>query len=291
MEERFKSTKRAGILGVLGNIFLLVIKGTIGFICNSQAMIADAANSASDIFASLMTFIGNKIASEPQDESHNFGHGKAEYIFSLFISISMMIVSIKLLFDSFMSLIHKNIFEFSWFLVLVCAITIIVKLFLFLYTNSLAKKYNNILLEANKKDHRNDCIVTTFTLISVLLSLVNIYWFDGVVGIGISVWIFYTGVKIFIESFNILMDISIDAETKDMILDLIKCYDQVKNISNFSSSPVGYQYFISFTIYVDGNMTTFESHKLADDIEKQISKLDKVYRTVVHVEPQIIEHT
>nr|MBP3681148.1 cation transporter [Clostridia bacterium] len=291
MEERFKSTKRAGILGVFGNIFLLVIKGTIGFICNSQAMIADAANSASDIFASLMTFIGNKIASEPQDESHNFGHGKAEYIFSLFISISMMIVSIKLLFDSFMSLIHKNIFEFSWFLVLVCAITIIVKLFLFLYTNSLAKKYNNILLEANKKDHRNDCIVTTFTLISVLLSLVNIYWFDGVVGIGISVWIFYTGVKIFIESFNILMDISIDAETKDMILDLIKCYDQVKNISNFSSSPVGYQYFISFTIYVDGNMTTFESHKLADDIEKQISKLDKVYRTVVHVEPQIIEHT
>ena len=291
MEERFKSTKRAGILGVFGNIFLLVIKGTIGFICNSQAMIADAANSASDIFASLMTFIGNKIASEPQDESHNFGHGKAEYIFSLFISISMMIVSIKLLFDSFMSLIHKNIFEFSWFLVLVCAITIIVKLFLFLYTNSLAKKYNNILLEANKKDHRNDCIVTTFTLISVLLSLVNIYWFDGVVGIGISVWIFYTGVKIFIESFNILMDISIDAETKDMILDLIKCYDQVKNISNFSSSPVGYQYFISFTIYVDGNMTTFESHKLADDIEKQISKLDKVYRTVVHVEPQIIELT
>lgn len=291
MEERFKSTKRAGILGVFGNIFLLVIKGTIGFICNSQAMIADAANSASDIFASLMTFIGNKIASEPQDESHNFGHGKAEYIFSLFISISMMIVSIKLLFDSFMSLIHKSIFEFSWFLVLVCAITIIVKLFLFLYTNSLAKKYNNILLEANKKDHKNDCIVTTFTLISVLLSLVNIYWFDGVVGIGISVWIFYTGVKIFIESFNILMDISIDAETKDMILDLIKCYDQVKNISNFSSSPVGYQYFISFTIYVDGNMTTFESHKLADDIEKQISKLDKVYRTVVHVEPQIIEHT
>ena len=190
-----------------------------------------------------------------------------------------------------MSLIHKSIFVFSWFLVLVCAITIIVKLFLFLYTNSLAKKYNNILLEANKKDHKNDCIVTTFTLISVLLSLVNIYWFDGVVGIGISVWIFYTGVKIFIESFNILMDISIDAETKDMILDLIKCYDQVKNISNFSSSPVGYQYFISFTIYVDGNMTTFESHKLADDIEKQISKLDKVYRTVVHVEPQIIEHT
>lgn len=285
MEERFKSTKRAGILGISGNIFLLVIKGTIGFMCRSQAMIADAANSAGDIFASLMTFIGNKIASEPQDESHNFGHGKAEYIFSLFISISMIIVSIKLLFDSVMSLVNKSTFEFSWFLILVCVITIIVKLFLFLYTNSLAKKYNNILLDANKKDHKNDCIVTTFTLISVLLSFFNIYWFDGVVGIGISVWICYTGVKIFIESFNILMDISIDSETKNLILDLVKCYKQVQKIDNFSSSPVGYQYFISFTIYVDGNMTTFESHELADDIENQISKLDKVYKTVVHVNP------
>lgn len=285
MEERFKSTKRAGILGISGNIFLLVIKGTIGFMCRSQAMIADAANSAGDIFASLMTFIGNKIASEPQDESHNFGHGKAEYIFSLFISISMIIVSIKLLFDSVMSLVNKSTFEFSWFLILVCVITIIVKLFLFLYTNSLAKKYNNILLDANKKDHKNDCIVTTFTLISVLLSFFNIYWFDGVVGIGISVWICYTGVKIFIESFNILMDISINSETKNLILDLVKCYKQVQKIDNFSSSPVGYQYFISFTIYVDGNMTTFESHELADDIENQISKLDKVYKTVVHVNP------
>ena len=82
---RFKETKKASFLGIIGNLFLLIIKGSIGFITNSQSMIADAANSAGDIFASVMTWIGNKIASEPKDESHNFGHGKAEYIFSLFI--------------------------------------------------------------------------------------------------------------------------------------------------------------------------------------------------------------
>ena len=81
--DKFKATKTAGILGIFGNIFLLIIKALIGFASHSQAMIADAANSASDIFASLLTFVGNKIASEPSDESHNFGHGKAEYIFSL----------------------------------------------------------------------------------------------------------------------------------------------------------------------------------------------------------------
>ena len=74
--DRFESTKSAGIFGIIGNIFLLVIKSIIGFISGSQAMIADAFNSASDIFASIMTFIGNKIASKPGDKTHNFGHRK-----------------------------------------------------------------------------------------------------------------------------------------------------------------------------------------------------------------------
>ena len=283
--DRFAETKKAGILGIVCNIFLLIIKGTIGFITNSQAMIADAANSASDIFASLMTFIGNKIASEPKDTTHNFGHGKAEYIFSLFISISMIVLSCKLLYDSASSLILGSELKFSWFLVIICIITIIVKICLYLYSNKLSKKYNNILLEANKKDHRNDCIVTTFTLISVLLSLANIYWFDGIVGIGISVFICFTGFKIFIESFNVLMDISVDRKTIDLILDIVHNYKEIEKVDDIYSTPVGYQYVIFITIYVDGNMSTFDSHNLADSLEKDVSKLENVYKTIVHVNP------
>lgn len=284
--DRFEVTKKAGILGIVGNIFLLVIKSIVGFMSNSQSMIADAANSAGDIFASLMTFIGNKIAREPNDDSHNFGHGKAEYIFSLFISISMMVIAIKLLYDSTSALITKKELTFSWFLVLVCIITIVTKFALFIYTSKLAKKYNNVLLDANKSDHRNDCLVTTFTLISILLSLVGIYWFDGIVGIGISIWIFITGLKIFMESYNVLMDISIDEETKNLINDIAKKYPKILKMDKISSTPVGYQYIIVLTIYVDGNMSTFESHKLADNLETEITSLEKIYRTIVHVEPQ-----
>lgn len=283
--DRYSSAKKAGILGIFGNMFLLLIKGFVGFASNSQAMIADAANSAGDIFASLMTFIGNKIASEPGDDSHNFGHGKAEYIFSLFISISMIFVAIKLLFDSVTSLINKQTFTFSWFLIIVCIITIIVKLSLYLYTNYLTKKFNNILLESSMKDHRNDCIVTTCTLISILLGLAGIYWFDGVVGIGISIWICYTGVSILIESCNVLMDISIDSGTQKLILDIVHSYKDVKNSDHLYSTPVGYQYIIVLTIYVDGNISTFASHNLADSIESDITSLDNVYKTIVHVNP------
>ncbi len=282
---RYDSAKRAGILGIFGNIFLLIIKTIVGFLSNSQAMIADAANSASDIFASLMTFIGNKIASEPDDSNHNFGHGKAEYIFSLFISISMIFVAAKLLYDSVMSLVHNEAFVFSWFLVAVCIITIVVKLLLYLYTKSLFRTHNNILLKANMKDHRNDCIVTSCTLISIIFGLFGFYLFDGIVGIGISIWICYTGINILIESCNVLMDVSIDSDTEKLILDLAHSYKDIKKVDNISSSPVGYQYIVVVTIYVDGNMSTFDSHKLADSLEKDITKLDKVYKTIIHVNP------
>jgi len=283
--DRFEVTKKAGILGILGNVFLLIIKAIVGFISNSQAMIADAANSAGDIFASLMTFIGNKIASEPDDESHNFGHGKAEYIFSLFISISMIVIASKLLYDSIFSLINQSKLTFSYFLIFVCIITIVVKFILYLYTKYLCRKYNNILLEANKKDHRNDCIVTSFTLFSIILSLFEVYWLDGIVGIGISLWIWFTGFKIFVESYNILMDISIDEKTLNLISHLTKKYPEIQKIDKISSTPVGYQYLIVLTIYVDGNMTTFDSHNLADNLEHDITKLENVYKTIVHVNP------
>lgn len=284
-DNRFSQTKKVGILGILGNIFLLLIKSFIGFTTKSQAMIADSINSAGDIFASLMTFIGNKISSAPKDDDHNFGHGKAEYIFSMFIGLSMIIVSFKLLYDSVLTLIFGSELTFSWLLVITCFITIGVKAFLYLYTRSAAKKYDNILLKANMNDHRNDCIVTTFTLISVLLSLKGIYWFDSLTGIGISIWIGYTGFKFFIESYNVLMDISVDDKTKDLILDIVNSYKDIKSVQSISSTPVGYKYIIVLVINVDGNMSTFESHSLADTIEKSVCTLDNVYKTIVHVEP------
>ena len=284
-EERFKLTKIAGIYGIIGNIFLLIIKAIVGFVFKSQAMIADSFNSAGDIFASLMTFIGNKISSVPSDEDHNFGHGKAEYIFSMFIGLSIIFVAAKLFYDSIKTLVLGSNLQFSWFLVLVCILTIIIKLCLYLYTKKASKLCKNILLESNMKDHRNDCIVTSFTLVSVLLTLFGIYWFDGIVGIGISIWIGYTGISIFMESYNVLMDISVNEKTKDLILNIINSYKEVKKIDNISSAPVGSKYMIFITICLDGNLTTFESHSLANNIEESVSKLPDIYKTIVHVEP------
>ena len=284
-QKKFIDIKKAGIAGIFGNIFLLLIKAFIGITTRSQAMIADSVNSASDIIASLMTFIGNKISSEPKDNDHNFGHGKAEYIFSLFISITMIFVSLKVLFDSISSLINKKYFEFSWILIIVCILTIITKLILFIYTRKLYKKYDSILLKSNYKDHRNDCIVTSCTLISIIFGLYGIYWVDGLVGIGISIWILITGIGIFLESYNVLMDVSLDEKTKETIMSLVKEHKDIKNCYNLYTAPVGYKYLVVFTIAVDGDMSTYDSHKLANHLEKDVEKLEKVDKAVVHVHP------
>lgn len=287
--DRFESTQKASIFGIIGNIFLLIIKTIVGIMTKSQAMIADSVNSAGDIFSSFMTFVGNKIASKPSDDDHNLGHGKAEYIFSLLVSISMIIVAVKLLQNSVVALINQTGYTFSWWLVVICIVTIIAKLSLYIYTHSLAKKHNNILLEANAKDHINDCVATTFNLIAALLSLVGILWFDGIVGTGISVWILWSGINIFLESYNVLMDKTISCENKQKVFDIIKKYKEIKKVEHFNATPVGYKYQISFTIYVDGNLSTFESHEIANRLEKELSKLDEIYLTVIHVNPIKIE--
>lgn len=285
-KERFKKINMAGIIGIIGNILLLFLKATTGFIFKSQAMIADSMNSAGDIFSSIMTTIGNRIASTPSDTDHNLGHGKAEYIFSMFIAIAMILVSAKLLFDDISNLInHENEITFSWLLVIAAILTIVIKLGMFTYTYIQSKKIKSILLEANMKDHRNDVIVAIFTLISIIASKFDYGVIDDVVGIGISIWIAYTGIKIFIQSYDILMDKSIDEDTRNRIIKIVEKYPEIKKYYHLNSSPVGVKYMISISIFVDGNMSTFASHEIANKLEKEITGLNNIQLTIVHVNP------
>ena len=283
--DKHKKIKVASIFGMVGNIFLLIIKIIGGIISNSYAMISEAFNSAGDIFSSFMTFIGNHIASKEADDDHNLGHGKAEYIFSLLISVSMILVSIDLIYNSVKSIFVPSNYNFSIYLIIICITTIIIKSLLYFYTHKIAKKYKNLLIEANAEDHKNDCILALLNLIATICSYYGIYEVDGIVGTIISIWILLTGVKIFKQAYDVLMDKAIDENTKQKVFDIIKKYPEIKRINHFNSTPVGYQFQISLTIFVDGNLSTFESHEIANKLEKEVSNLEEIYLTIIHVNP------
>ena len=283
MKKKYKSIKIASIFGIIFNVILAIMKGIVGFFTMSQAMIADFYNSFSDVFSSLMTFIGNHISSKPRDNDHNLGHGKAEYIFSFVIALVSIQLGISIIRSS---LFESNIVKFSWFLIIVNIITIIIKTGLFIYTNKLSKKYNNILMKANSYDHRNDVLVTSFNLVSSILLYYGISYIDRIVGLGIGLWIILQGVQILITSYNVLMDKCLDDDVKNEIINFVNSHKEVKKINHFNATPIGYRYQISFTIFVDGNLTTFESHEIANHLEEEIhEKFKDIYLTVIHVNP------
>lgn len=283
--KRFKSTKIASFLGIFFNLLLFIIKLIVSLITSSQSMMADAMNSLGDIFSSLMTWIGNKIASKPKDHDHNLGHGKAEYIYSLFISVIIMIMAITLIKDSFLSLFSPTEYHFSIWLVIVCLITILSKVSLYIYIHHLSKDFDSLLLKANAKDHLYDAFITCINLSAILLTQYGIYFIDSIAGIFIALWIFYQGFKICKESYDVLMDKTMNPKKRSEVLKIIKKYPNVKHMSHFVATPVGYQYQISFTIYVDGNLSTYQSHKIANQIEQELKKLPEIYFVVIHVNP------
>lgn len=287
--ERFKITKKTSILGMIGNLFLLIIKVIVGLISNSQAMLADAFNSVTDILSSIMTYIGNKISSKEADEDHNLGHGKAEYIYSMLISITMFILGLQIISNSIKSFFTQSNYTFTYWLIIVCCVTIITKIILYIYTNRVAKKYNSLLVKANSKDHRNDIFLTAFNLLASILSFYGIIIVDSIVGICIALWIIYTAITIFKSSYDVLMDKTIDAGIKEKVMNIIKLHEEVLKFNHFNATPVGYRYQLSFTIFVDGNLSTFKSHKIANSLEKEIAKkIPEIYLTVIHVNPVLV---
>ena len=289
---RYQSTYWASFIGIIGNILLLIGKAIVGFLTNSQAMIADAMNSFGDVFSSLMSFIGNKISSKDADNDHNLGHGKAEYIFSFVISIIMFYTAIIIVKSAITTYVRNEIISFSYMLVVTCIATIIVKFCLFIYTDKIYRKHHNILMKATSQDHRNDCLLTLLTLSSAILGMLGFRIFDIFIAIIIAVWIMITSLKIMKEAYDILMDKCMDEETKNKVFEIIKRHEEVLKVNHFNSTPVGYRYQISFTIFVDGNMSTFASHDIANKLEREIeADIPEVYLTVIHVNPMKIKNS
>ena len=282
---RYQKAQKVATYGVLGNLFLLIIKLWAGLAFRSQAMLADGINSLGDVFASSMTFLGNKVASRPQDEDHPFGHGKAEYIFSFLIAIAMLAVAARTLYSSFMSIIEGNTIVFSPFLVAVCAATILIKSCLYVYAKRAASQENNLLILANAQDHRNDVFVTLGTLLGIAGSSLGWNFLDGTVGIVISLWIAYTGVVIFIKAYRVLMDTGLGETTYRRIADIVSAVDGVDHIDSIEAKPVGFQYILFVKVSVDGEMSVNQSHAIAATIRYSLKELSDVSDVMVHINP------
>lgn len=283
--DKGKETEKVGLVGIAGNLFLFIIKIFISMISKSQAMMADSINSATDILSSIMTFVGGKISQNESDENHNYGYGKAEYVFSLLISLVMGYLSITVAINGVKSLILQEKFNFSYILIFVCIITIVTKLILYNYTKKIGKNTENILVLANSQDHKNDVWVTSSVLIGILASKYNIYFLDGLIAIIIACKILIEAIKFFITSYTVLIDKSISEMELRKIDQIIHEIPEIDHIDKITSKAVGKSFVIIIKVSVDGNMTVNESHEIAGILKARVMELKDVYDVVVHINP------
>lgn len=277
--------KKVSRVGVFANLFLLAIKFIVGFMSKSQALIADAINSAGDIFASCVSLIGIKVAAKPKDANHPYGHGKAEYIFSSLVGLSMIIAAFIMIKNSILSIINKDIIEVSIWIVIVCITTIITKFILMIYARYYYKKYNSILIKSSFEDHRNDMFVTFGVLISIVFSYFNIYYFDAIAGIIISIWIICAGIKIIYSSSMVLMDTQWDF-TQEAKCEILK-FSEVLNIDKFNTKPVGDSYIAIIEVAMKKDKSLEEVHEVLEKIEERLkSKFEMLHEVNIHVNPK-----
>lgn len=283
--DRYNDTKKISMLGIIANLFLFILKIVIATLSKSQGLLADAINSGTDIFTSIMTYVGNKIASKPGDKEHPYGHGKVEYVFSLIISICMIFLSFKILQNSFLSIITKQQLIFSYKLVIVCVITIIVKLSLYIYTRKMALIHENLLISAASEDHRNDVFVSLATLIGIICAKNGLDYVDGIVGIVISIWITYVAIKLFFSAYYVLIDTDINDALKEKITSVINESNSCR-LDSIKARPIGVNYILLMEISVEENITLEEGHEIAENIKREVCKIEKIVDAIVHVNPK-----
>lgn len=277
--------KLAGIVGIISNTILCTMKILIGLISGSISIVADGINNLADGASSIITLLGFKLASLPEDEEHPYGHARIEYIAGMAVSVMILIVGFELGKSSLEKIITPEPLEFSWTVVIVLLIAIAIKVWQAIFNISTGKKINSLALIATGTDSRNDVISTVVVLLGILIGHFFNVMVDGYFGLAVAVFILWSGVSLIKETISPLLGEAPDEELVSQIEAMAMAYDGAIGIHDLIVHNYGPgKVFASMHIEVDSSVDVMESHDLIDTIEKNLSESLNILLTV-HMDP------
>lgn len=277
----------SGVIGIICNIFLFLLKFFIGSLIHSISIISDGFNNLSDCLSSIVTLVGYKIAAKPADKEHPFGHGRMEYIVSFVVACIIFLMGFELLSSSIDKIIHPEEISFSWILFFILAASISIKIWLSKFNYKLGYKTNNIAMIAVSEDATNDVIATSSTLLALLLSLNYNIPFDGIAGILISFFVFYSGYSISKEIIDKILGDPISEDIAKTIEDLILSHSEIQGMHDLLLHDYGPKNLIG-TVHIElDSSTSFQkAHEISDMVEKEIYAKLGILITV-HADPYV----
>ena len=278
-----------GGYGIFLNILLFVAKFIGGTISASVAMVADAFNNLSDAASSVVNILGFKLASKKPDPEHPFGHGRMEYVSGLVISGLIFLMAFELLKSSFENLIQgikePVQSEFSLISLVIMILAIFVKLYMYFYNHSVAKKINSVSLEATAKDSLSDTISTLVVIVSMVLGQFTTFPVDGIAGLVVSVFIFLAGYEAAKETLQPLLGSKPEEDfVKEIETEVLK-HKPIVGIHDLVVHDYGPgRKMISLHAEVPGDMDIFELHDVIDITEVEVATKFGC-ETVIHLDP------
>ncbi|MEA1911590.1 MAG: cation diffusion facilitator family transporter, partial [Spirochaetota bacterium] len=271
-----------------GNGFLSAIKITGGLISGSFALLGDGIDSATDIITSVVTLITSKIADQPPDEGHPYGHGRAETVATKALSFIIFFAGAQLALTTV-----KKLFESSegrvpdFFAIYIVIISIFGKAFLAYYKYRAGKKVNSSMLLADAKNMMNDILMSISVLIGLLFTLIlNMPIVDIITALLISIWIMKVAFDIFLETTVELMDGLADQSIYNEVFNAACGIAGVRNPHRTRIRKINTMYIIDMDIEVDGTLTVEEGHEISKQVHNCIqNKIENIYDVIIHVEP------
>lgn len=277
--------KLAGMVGIVSNLVLCAMKILIGIFANSIAIIADGINNLADASSSVITLLGFKLASMPEDKDHPYGHARYEYLTGLLVSVLIIVVGFQLLKSSFAKVLNPDPLEFSWITVVVLLIAIGIKVWQAVFNISIGKKINSLALIATGTDSRNDVISTCAVLAGIIIGKLAGIQLDGIIGCLVALFILWSGIQLIRETISPLLG---EAPSEDMVRDIqtlvlreervLGTHDLI--VHNYGPGKV----FASIHIEVDSRGSIMEIHEMIDDIEMMV-KEELNIEFVAHMDP------
>ena len=279
----------AGIIGIITNSILFLIKLSVGIISGSVSILADAFNNLSDAASSIITIIGFKLASKPADAEHPFGHGRIEYITAMIVSFMVMLVGLQFVKTSFQKIINPTTVTFELIPFILLLISIGFKFWLSKFNKSIGNKINSSTLKATATDAMGDVFTSTTVVISFLLCKFTTLPIDGYIGIIVALAIVYSGFSLIKETLNPLLGETPDPILVNNINNMVMSYDNITGVHDLIVHNYGPgRIMASLHAEIPSNIDIMEIHDIIDTAEREISKKLNIY-LVIHMDPVCVD--
>ena len=293
MSSREKEIYKVTLVGSAGNMALLTFKFIAGIVGHSSAMIADAVHSLSDFITDIIVIIFVRISAKPQDESHDYGHGKFETIASFVIGLALIAAATGIIFSGSMKLakwLEGEQLEAPGKLALWAALfSILVKEGLYHYTVRKGKALNSQAVEANAWHHRSDALSSIGAAIGIGGAIIlGNRWtvLDPLASVVVGAMLVKVAIGLLKTSIGELTECSLPEDTESEIVQIIQSYPNVYEPHNLRTRRIGNRIAIEAHVRMNGDVTLTEAHDRATDIEHELkSRFGKSTHVTIHMEP------